>query len=140
MTDNNKQQAYVNVVLEQIENKIISNFSQLENSSNDITVRKTIDDLKMNLEDIRKKIEDEKINNEKLNSSLNNFNKNKEFTKKKTDGNHFFPLHFKNLVTSYSSKLSYTNIDSYSINFVLFICILSYILGAYLAKISNNYK
>lgn len=87
MTENNKQKAYVNVVLEAIDIKNPSNFHDFENSANDLNAGKIIDDIKMSLDDIRKKIEDEKINNEKLNNALLNMNKNKEITKKKTDGN-----------------------------------------------------
>lgn len=102
---------------------------------NDLSSHKSLDELKWGLDNLRKKIEEEKINNDKLNNIINNLNKNKEMTRKKIDGKYKF--YFLNLVTSFSSKTESANLDSYSLNIVLLVCILSYILGAYIAKISN---
>ena len=74
------------------------------------------------------------MNNDKLNAILSNLNKNREITRKKIDGNYTC---LKMLVTSFNPKTDSNYLDSYSINIVLLVCILSYILGAYIAKISS---
>ncbi len=75
------------MISEEIDNKIFSNFRVSDNVGKECNTSKSIDELKLSLDNIRKKIGEEKINNDKFMNILNNLNKNKEITKKKIDGN-----------------------------------------------------
>jgi len=87
MTENNKQKVYINVVFDNIENNSLTkNLNYADNYSNTQNPNKSINDMKNNIELLKKNIEEEKITNEKLNNILINFNKNKEITRKKNDG------------------------------------------------------
>lgn len=102
LTTLNKQKIYIMVNFDNSQDhgnnsRIGSNFQSTfspENFSMETNPKNSVVDLKMGIENLRRKIEDEKTNNDKLNIALNNLISNKENYKKKNEGSFIFFIIF----------------------------------------------